>query len=37
MIRTIAELRAASDEELIAEHDRAAPSTQVGTGYYATS
>ncbi|MGA6128822.1 MULTISPECIES: hypothetical protein [unclassified Microbacterium] len=34
MVRTIDQLRAASDEELIAEHDRHAKHTSVGTGYY---
>lgn len=34
MIRTIEELRAASDEELIKEHDKKAESTSVGTQYY---
>jgi len=33
-VRKIAELRATPDEELIAEHDRHAGNTGVGTGYY---
>ncbi|UQU64905.1 hypothetical protein COUCH_00625 [Couchioplanes caeruleus] len=34
MVRKISDLRAASDEELIAEHDGHAVSTHVGTAYY---
>jgi len=34
MTRTIAELRAASDEELITEHDREAANAYGGTAYY---
>jgi hypothetical protein len=34
MVRTIAELRQTSDEDLIAEHDRVAVHTSVGTAYY---
>lgn len=34
MVRNIADLRAATDEELIAEHDRLAANTGVGTAYY---
>jgi hypothetical protein len=34
MVRKIADLRAASDEELIAEHDARAQHTVIGTRYY---
>lgn len=34
MIRTIKELRAVSDEELIKEHDKKAENTSIGTQYY---
>jgi CHASE3 domain sensor protein len=34
MVRTIAELRQTSDEDLIVEHDRLAGVTSVGTAYY---
>ncbi len=34
MVRKIAELRATTDDVLIAEHDAAAENTYVGTGYY---
>ncbi|GAA4361450.1 hypothetical protein GCM10023088_01950 [Actinomadura verrucosospora] len=34
MVRTIAQLRACSDEELIREHDQKAGNTSVGTAYY---
>ena len=34
MIRTIEQLCATPDSELIAEHDDAAKHTSVGTGYY---
>ncbi|MGR6316490.1 hypothetical protein Q2K19_10605 [Micromonospora soli] len=34
MVRKIADLRAATDEELIAEHDHHAGNTVVGTQYY---
>lgn len=34
MVRTIQELRATPDETLIAEHDRRAKNTSVGTDYY---
>ncbi|WP_091648009.1 hypothetical protein [Micromonospora pallida] len=34
MVRKIEDLRAATDEELIAEHDRHARHTVVGTAYY---
>jgi hypothetical protein len=34
MVRKITDLRNASDEELIAEHDGLAIHTQVGTQYY---
>lgn len=34
MVRSIKALQEASDEELIADHDRHAPSTSVGTQYY---
>jgi hypothetical protein len=34
MVRTIAELRRTSDEDLIAEHDRLAVHAAVGTAYY---
>ncbi|MCF6507370.1 hypothetical protein E9549_08110 [Blastococcus sp. MG754426] len=34
MVRKIEELRATSDEDLIAEHDAKAGHTSVGTSYY---
>ncbi|WP_339156137.1 hypothetical protein [Actinomadura luteofluorescens] len=34
MVRTIAQLRECSDEELIREHDQKAGNTSVGTAYY---
>jgi hypothetical protein len=34
MVGAIAELRQTSDEDLIAEHDRLAVHTEVGTAYY---
>lgn len=34
MAKTIAELRAMSDDELIEQHDTLAGTTQVGTGFY---
>jgi len=34
MAKSIAEVRALSDEALIAEHDGAAKSTVIGTGFY---
>ncbi|UQU64881.1 hypothetical protein COUCH_00490 [Couchioplanes caeruleus] len=34
MVRKIADLRAATDDELIAEHDEKAGNTHVGTAYF---
>ena len=34
MTKSLGELRRTTDEELIAEHDKAAPSTVGGVGYY---
>lgn len=34
MAKTIAELRAMSDDELIEQYDKLAGRTQVGTGFY---
>lgn len=34
MVRSIEKLRAASDDDLIAEHDAQAPHAVVATGYY---